>query len=363
MGKNKKIAIVHDWFDIYGGSENVVYTLLEIFPESDLYSLLITSKAQKYIQSKFPNVKIHTSFFQNLRFLLKFGFNLSIIKIISWIYWEKLDMSKYDLIISSSHSFGSKAVGKKRKKESLHISYIHTPPKYLYQETSENNWFKKTFLVKLLKKIDLLGSARPDILIANSKNVQNRIKKYYKRDSIVVYPPVEIKINKFPKKNYYLWFSRMTPQKGIELAVKTAVKNNIKLVVAGGGLLERKMKKISNGKIKFKGVVNEKEKNKLLSEAKALIFTAIDEDFGIVPIEAMRQGTPVIAFNSGGIKETVINNKTGILFDKYNQESLYKAVKKMEYIKLNRQKIKKWSQKFSKKEFTKQIKKIISQNL
>lgn len=359
MKKNRKIAIVHDWFDVWGGSEKVVYVLMEMFPEADLYTLLISKSAEKYIKKNFPKIRIKTSIFQKFRFCLDWGFNLAVIKLFSWYFWEKIDLSDYNLIISSSHSFGAKAVGKKKKKKTLHISYIHTPPKYLYEEKSENWWFKKTILASFLRMIDKNGSKRPDVLVANSETVKRRIKKYYGREAEIIYPPVDINSNFIKekrvknKKEYYLWFSRLTRQKGVELAVKTALEYKINLVVVGGGPLKKEMEKKSQGKIKFFGYVNENKKRELFLNAKGLIFTAVDEDFGMIPVEAMKYGKAVIAFNSGGIKETIIDGKNGILFDDYSENCLYRAIKRFEKSKFDEAKIKKWSKRFSKEKFKK----------
>jgi len=291
--KRKKIAIISDVLMEYGGAEKVVESFLKIFPEADLYALFIVPNARKRIEETYPKITIHTSVFQHLIRKDKISKYVSIIKIFSWIYWELLDLKKYDFIISSSHSFMSKNV--KKGKNSFHLSYIHTPPRYLYDEFNEISWLKKMpwswlfWPIKLiLRKVDKKGAKGPDVLVANSNNVRERIKKYYGRESVVVYPAVEVgKINNeknIAKKNYYVCLSRLVKQKGIDLAVKTFTRLKLSLKVIGNGDELIYLKKIAGPNIEFIVNCDDEEKIKILSEARALVYTSKEEDFGIVPV-------------------------------------------------------------------------------
>jgi len=349
----KKIALLQDIVCKTGGAELVLEVFLEMFPNCDLYTLFIVSDQRKKIEKKFPNVKIHVSFFQRLikgNSVPKF---ISIIKVFSWVYWKFLNLKKYDLIISSSHSYGSKNINK--YKNSLHIAYIHTPPRYLYDEFNEINLIKKfpyNFLftpIKLfLKLIDKKGSAGPDLLIANSKNVQERIKKYYERESVVIYPPVKMLSHKLPLKDkkYFICLSRLVKQKGIDLAVRTCTKYGLPLIVVGDGSEFNNLKRMAGKNIEFIRDCTDDEKGNLLANAKALIYLSIEEDFGIVPIEAMSAGTPVIAFNSGGVKETIKPNETGILFNDYTKEGLKETIDGFNKIKFDSRKCVEQAKKF-----------------
>lgn len=364
----RKVAIISDVVMDVGGAEKVLEVFLEMFPESDLHTLLVTDKARERIRKKFPKVKIVTSCFQKIvdyKIDLKY---LSLIKTFSWIYWEMLDLRKYDLVISSSHSFGSKAVrGGKR-----HVSYVHTPPRYLYDEFNEMSLIKRwPFklvcwpLLSFLRMIDKKGASRPDVLVANSKNVQFRIKKYYGRDSVVVYPAVEVKSkvkNKKlkVKKEYYVCLSRLVKQKGIELAVRTCISHGLRLVVVGDGPEKENLRKIAGDQISFKDNCSDKEKFILMQKAKALIYPSIEEDFGIVPVEALSVGTPVVGYNSGGVKEVIISGKNGVLFDDFSERSLYKAILKLDKLKITKSDCIDSVERFSRERFVIQIKNIIN---
>ena len=349
----KRIALLQDIVCKTGGAELVLEVFLEMFPNCDLYTLFIVSDQRKKIEKKFPDVKIHVSLFQKLirgNSVPKF---ISIIKVFSWIYWKSLNLKKYDLIISSSHSYGSKNIHK--YKNNLHLAYIHTPPRYLYDEFNEIGLIRKfpyNFLfapIKIfLKWIDKEGSAGPDLLIANSKNVQKRIKKYYKRESAVIYPPVKMLDHQslLKDKKYFVCLSRLVKQKGIDLAVRTCTKYDLPLIVVGDGPEFNNLRRMAGKNVKFIKDCPDKEKGNLLSNAKALIYLSIEEDFGIVPVEAMSVGTPVIGFNSGGIKETIKSNETGILFNDYNEEGLKKAIDNFNKIKFDSKKCVNQAKKF-----------------
>ncbi len=364
--KRRRVAIVSDIMMNLGGAEVVVTKMLEMFPEADLYTLFICPGALKKIEEKFFQVRVRTSNFQRLIRSDKVSKYISIIKIFSWIYWEFLDLRDYDLVLSSSHSFMSKNV--KKSKGAKHLAYVHTPPRYLYDEFNEIAWIKEKPwkwlfwpMRKFLIYVDKKGAKRADILIANSKNVAKRIKKYYGREAVVIYPPVEVERvdSKSDRKEYYVCLSRLVKQKGIELAVRTCTKYKKKLMVVGkGGELPR-LKRIAGATVEFMEECNDKEKAMVLSGAKALIYTSKDEDFGIVPVEALKLGTPVIAFDSGGVKESVIDGKNGILFEKFNDKSLLSAMKSLDKLKIGKKECIESAEAYSVKNFKKQINKLI----
>lgn len=364
--RRKKVAIVSDVMMSVGGAEIVVMELLKTFPNADFYTLFICPSAKKKIQKKFPKIKIRTSIFQYLIWGDVINKYISIIKIFSWIYWESLNLIQYDLIISSSHSYMAKNV--KKKKGTIHLSYVHTPPRYLYNEFNEIAWIKNTPgkwlfwpIAVLLKYIDKRGSIRPDIMVANSRNVAMRIKKYYGRETKVVYPPVEVISNKnnIKKGDYFVCLSRLVLQKGIDLAVRVCTENSIPLIVIGNGDELGNLKKIAGPTIRFLEKCDDNEKFEILSRAQALIYTSKEEDFGIVPVEALKLGTPVIAYNSGGVKETVIHKKNGVLFEKLTEDNLIKAIKLFRKLKISRNTCIESVKRYSSKNFEKQIKNLV----
>lgn len=355
--KSQKIALVSDTVS-GGGAEKVLMIFLSMFPESDLYTLYIYPEARKRINKQFPKVKINTSLFQFLIKKNKVSKYISIIKLFSWIYWECLDLKKYNLIISSSHSYMSKNV--KKGVGAKHLSYIHTPPRFLYDEYCEISLAKKIPL-GWLKWIDKNGSKRPDKIIVNSENVRRRVKKYYNRIAQVVYPPVKIGPNNKEniKKEYYICLSRLVKQKGIDLAVDYCTKYNLPLYVVGDGDEYYFLKKRAGRSVRFFRKCNDKKKMQLLTQAKALIYPSIEEDFGIVPIEAMSVGTPVIGFASGGVKETVEDGITGVLFYKRSIRSLKKAIKKFNSLNWDQNILWQKANRFNEKVFVKKIREII----
>lgn len=364
---SKRVAILSDVVMLYGGAEKVLEALLELFPEAVLYSLFVVPGARKKLTEKFPKVKIRTSVWQSLVSNDKVSKYISLIKIFSWIYWEKLDLSKYDIIISSSHSFMSKNVI--ARKNAFHLSYIHTPPRYLYNEFNEIEVIRKfpwSIIFQpikiLLRYIDRRGAKRPHVLLANSKNVQARIKKYYGLGSTVVYPPVDdVVLKKYvgrKKKDYYVWVSRLVRQKGVYLAAETCEKLGKKLIVVGGGdeflpLLQKKYKWVT-----FTGACNDDKKYSLMSEAKALLYTSVDEDFGIVPVEALKMGIPVIARNSGGVREVVRDGVNGMFFGE-GEADLKRAILKFEKTKFSKEACQKSVKCFGKEIFQKEISELI----
>lgn len=368
VSKKIKTAIAHDSYLYLGGAERVLDSLLKIYPKADVFIPLISEEFEKKIGKKH---KLKTSFLNKLPFKKNLA---SFLKPFVLIFWRNLDLSNYDLVISSSHSFSSKSVRTGNK--TLHVSYIHTPPRYLYEEFNEMNWIKKqpwkyllSPILNYLRRLDFEAAQKPNLLIANSKTVKKRIKKYYRKNSLVIYPPIKINKKLKPKKNgeYYLFHSRLVKQKGCGLVVKTFNQTGKKLVVVGAGKEENKLRRMAKNNISFLGFVPDKKLSKIYQEAKALIYASLEEDLGLIPIEAMSYGVPVIAYESGGIRETVINNQTGILFKKYTTKSLIKAIDKFEK---NNQKnnvlaknCKSQAQKFSVNKFEKKIEKLINSKL
>ena len=198
------------------------------------------------------------------------------------------------------------------------------------------------------------------MIVVNSENVKARIKKYYDREAVVVYPPVEIvTVKNVGRKGYYVCLSRLAKQKGIDLAVKVCSKNKLPLVVVGDGDELGYLKKISGPTVKFIGNCDEEKKFEILSRAKALIYSSREEDFGIVPVEALKTGTPVIAYNSGGVRETVFDGKNGVMFNDYSEESLLEAIGRFNGIKISAEECKESVEKFSSQNFREQIMNLI----
>ncbi|OGJ37622.1 MAG: hypothetical protein A2383_00750 [Candidatus Pacebacteria bacterium RIFOXYB1_FULL_39_46] len=359
-----KIAVVHDCYLYLGGAERVLENILKLFPQAEVYIALIKKPYWKKLSRTHT---IHTSLLNKIPLPEKY---ISFLKPLVIAYWERLKLDQYDLVISSSHSFSAKSV--KTKFSTLHLAYLHTPPRYLYREFNEMNWVKKPFFQKIfsgwltyLRKKDWQAAQRVDQLIANSQTTQKRIAKYYDRKSLVIYPPAilpkttELSKRSAAQPQYYLFHSRLVKQKGAELVIKTFNRLNKPLIVIGTGAEKKYLQKIAGPNISFVGFVTDQQLIKLYGQARALIYTAIEEDFGLVPVEAMSCGVPVIAFASGGVKETVVHKKTGLLFDRFSIKSLERAIKEFEKNTWSAQNCRRQAAKFSEQKFQQQLLQII----
>jgi len=315
-----KKAIVHDWFAGYAGSERVVESFTNIFPDVPVYVLfnLLTEDEQNIVTK---NSEIITSFIQKFRRIKK---NYRKYLPLFPYAIEQFDLSDYDLILSSSHAI---AKGVLTNSNQLHICYCHTPIRYAWDLTHQ--YLKESKLEKglfgLFAKIilhyiriwDASNVNRVDHFIANSNYIKRRIKKVYGRDAEVIYPPVDTDKFKceYDKDNFYLAASRLVPYKRIDLIAQAFSKMpDKKLIIVGEGPEEKKIKANSGKNIEFVGYMKSEELSQYMRKAKAFLFAA-EEEFGIIVVEALASGTPVIAFNKGGVRETVIADETGVLFD------------------------------------------------
>ncbi len=375
-----KIALVHDYIKEYGGAERVLEVLTEIFPDAPIYTSFYKVDSQAY--KHFKNKKIIASWVQYLPF---FGSKLySPLRFLTPLIWGSFNLSEYDLVISSASWYIAKGFGNHQQSTINHkpveICYCHTPPRWLYGFTTSIN-FQKYWPVKVYARIvghflrlyDFRQAQKVDYFVANSKEVAARIKKFYRRDSTVIYPPVSLpKVQNIKKGDYYFIVSRIVGAKGLELAVEAALKMGFKLKIAGSQVgyyfeHDKLIKKASHGpecksnggKVEFLGQVTDEELARLYKGAKAFLALSQDEDFGITPVESQLCGTPVIAFNGGGYKETVIDGKTGVFFDNYSVDGLIEAVKKFEKMKLNPEDCITQAKKFSKERFKKEIKQFV----
>jgi glycosyltransferase involved in cell wall biosynthesis len=366
-----KIAIVHDYLKEYGGAEKVVEALLEIWPGTPVYTTVFLPEFAGPHRSRVEKWNIKTSFLQHFPFKAKL---ISLFRFVAPIVFSTMDLTKYDIVIvSSAGTYTSPNFVRMNKKSTL-ICYYHTPPRYLYGYPVANDWknniARRVLLVLgqipmfFLRILDKKAAQIPKYLIANSKEVAGRIKRFYNRDSTVIYPPVEIPETGpvVKKENYYLIGGRVSRHKGHDIAIKAFTKLGLPLKVFGGTFASYgldQFKKEAGDNIEFLGEVSEKEKWELMKKAKAFIFPSEQEDFGIIPVEAMASGTPVIALGQGGPLETIIDGKTGLFFNSRTPESLMEAVKKFEKMKFNSEDCITQAKKFSKERFKKEIRKFI----
>lgn len=333
--KKLRVAIVHEWFVDYSGSEKVVEQILNIYPDADLFAVIdfLPVSLRSFIRNK----KVKTTFIQKMPFAkskYRFYFPLMPFAI------EQLDLSDYQLIISSSHAV---AKGVLAHSEQLHICYCHSPVRYAWdlyfqymKETNLRLSTPKGLLAKIslhyLRLWDLASANKVDYFVSNSDFVGRRIRRVYHRFSTTIYPPVDVKkfLPKFDKKDYYLTASRFVPYKRIDLIVDAFSRlHDKKLVVIGDGPEYKNITSKKYDNIEFLGYQEQSSLIEYMQNAKAFIFAAV-EDFGITPVEAMACGTPVIAYKAGGAKETIIHKKTGIYFEEQTVESLIGALHEFE---------------------------------
>ena len=361
MVSKPKVALIHDYLKEYGGAEKVLEALCEIYPEAPIYTSFLTKdflkKAPQFrektiIQGNFARIPLISTLFKGFSFLLPLTF-------------EGIDLRKYDLVISTTTIW---AKGVITGPAQVHISYIHTPPRFLYHYPREVN---PGILAPLLAPLntylriwDFESAQRPDILVSNSKNVAERINKFYRRDSRVIYPPVELPpFESVTKKDYFLIVSRLVRYKNLETVIRACTDRHLELIVVGTGSEEGRLKSEAGPSVKFLGFQSREKLISLMSEAKAVIYPVSDEDFGIVPVEAMSVGTPVIGLNSGGLRETIIPAKTGILMEDLTIGSYAKAFEEIENSKWDREDIRKHAEKFSKDRFKEKFHKLIESEL
>jgi glycosyltransferase involved in cell wall biosynthesis len=334
-----KIAIVHDWFVTYAGAEKVLEKLLDLYPDADLFSTVdfLPEGKREFIKNK----PVQTTFIQSLPLASKkYRTYLPFMPLAI----EQLDLSKYDIVISSSHAV---AKGVITGPNQLHISYVHSPIRYAWD--MQHQYLKESGLDRGLKSIaakwilhkirlwDYRTANGVDYFIANSNFIAKRIWKTYRRESEVIYPPVDIEAFEFcgEKEDYYLTASRMVPYKKMDLIVEAFSKMPDKrLVVIGDGPDYKKISSKAGGNVTLLGYQPFSVLKEHMQKAKAFVFAA-EEDFGIIPVEAQACGTPVIAYGKGGVKETVKGlgkqeNPTGIFFGEQTAASLMEAVRAFE---------------------------------
>jgi glycosyltransferase involved in cell wall biosynthesis len=376
--KSYNLAIVSDPLYKYGGAERQLLCILKIFSQKTLYTAYYD---KDFVKKYFPDIHIRASFMQYLPWKSQLRY---IYQLLQPLAYRSFKFSRYDAILSISIGFSKFVKGK-----IPHINICLSPPKFLWEKESRTlidesqlkginriffkiySLFINTFIEDLWKKWDRNAARKIDNIIAISNVVKSRIKKYYGIKCDVIYPPVEVeeimKQSKgIKKENWFLYLGRVETYKGVQIAIKAAndAKRPLKVAGVGDDLLRMKelVKKLkAKGYIRFLGFVSEKEKVELLSKAKALIFPVKDEDFGIVPVEANAAGTPVIAYNQGGVTETIsdINPKSGIFFEKYNYKELSKILKKFDEKKYLQDSCRKQASNFSTEIFQYKLRRYI----
>lgn len=321
-----RVALVHDWVTVPGGSEEVLREVYGLYP-----GVLFTSQ---FDAARFPWLKgadVRTSFVQKLPMALTKHYIYS--PLLTYVY-PRFDLSQFDLVLSDSHSF---AHGVIKRKDALHVNYYHAPARALWMPEIDNRaqGFLKQIVAKRLKPRDLVFSTRPDVLFANSQTTADRVERFYGRKvDKVIYPPVHtsrfLSIPRLGEEEGYLMWGRMIPYKRFDLAIDAAKQLGFRLNLVGGGPLRAEMEERAGGakNIVFHGRLSDEDLASLMSRSKAVLFPCY-EDFGIIPVEAMAAGLPVIAYGQGGASETV-TTEYGVQMPELSVDALVRAVGEFE---------------------------------
>ena len=324
-----RVALVHDWLNQMGGAENVLEELVDLYPGSPVYTSIF---APERMPAHYQDWDIRTLWIDRLPAIHTHH------QPYLAIYpsgWRGLDLSNYDVVLSNKSGF-CHGVG---TEGALHVCYCLAPTRYVWQYHSYVNRESLSRvistaispLIAMLRRWDYAAAQRVDHFVAISSAIQRRIARFYDRESVIIYPPVETKryVPLEHTEDYYLVVSRLIPYKRVDLAVRACTALDLPLIVAGDGRDREKLEAIAGPTVQFLGRVPDDDLPELFARARAFLFPGL-EDFGIAPVEAQATGCPVIAFRGGGALDTVIDGETGLFFDEQSVESLSDALRHFE---------------------------------
>jgi glycosyltransferase involved in cell wall biosynthesis len=371
-----RVAIVHEWLTIPGGSEQVVLELLDMFPSAELFTSIYDPAPWPAAITERP---VHASALNRLP-----GASRHYPKLLPLMDWafRSFDLSRFDLVLSSNHACAKNV---RTPASALHVCYCHTPMRYAWEEGfldgEEVGRLTRLALPRLLRRLrrqDLAGAAGPDLFVANSQHVAERIARYYGRPAEVVHPPVAVEHFLELERadgdgdgdgdgDFYLIFGRVVPYKRVDLAVAACARLGRRLKVAGDGRALAGIRAESSGldgieRIEFLGRVDDVERDRLLTQARALLFPG-EEDFGIVPVEAQAAGVPVIAYGIGGATESVLDGRTGVLFEGQDAGGLAAAIERFEGLELDERQVRANAKRFGRERFREEMAAAISKAL
>jgi glycosyltransferase involved in cell wall biosynthesis len=348
-----RVALVHEWLTIPGGSEQVVLELLAMFPQAELFTTI-------YDPAPWPRAitdrVVHVSFLDRIP-----GARRNYARLLPLMNraFRSFDLRAFDLVISSNHACAKNV---RAPAHALHVCYCHTPMRYAWDEgflegehvgRVERAALKP--LLAWLRRQDRAAARRPQLLVANSRHVADRIRRYYGRTAEIVHPPVDVErfatLQRVPE-DFYLVFGRVVPYKRVELAVSACARSGRALKVAGDGraLAMIRSKAAGQDRVELLGHVSDGERAELLRRARALLFPG-EEDFGIVPVEAQAAGLPVIAYGVGGAAESVLDGRTGVLFGEQSVRGLEGAMARFEGLSLDDRELRANAGRFTREHF------------
>jgi glycosyltransferase involved in cell wall biosynthesis len=359
-GRFPRVAVVHDWLTIPGGSEQVVLELLEMFPQAELFTSVYDPAPWPAQITERP---VHSSFLNRIPGAVRHYPKLLPLMTTAF---RSFDLSGFDLVISSSHACAKNV---RAPSGALHVCYCHTPMRYAWEEgflagEQVGSAMRRLLLPPLLSHLrrqDLAGAGGPDVFVANSRHVAERIARYYGRPAEVVNPPIDVGhylgLARAPQ-DFYLAFGRVVPYKRVDLAVIACARLGRALKVAGDGRALATVRLEAGTGTEFLGKVSARERDELLRGARALLFPG-EEDFGIVPVEAQAAGVPVIAYGVGGASESVLDGRTGVLFGEQSVAGLAEAVERFEGLTLEDEQLRANAQRFGRERFRAEFSAVI----
>ncbi|HSX34364.1 MAG TPA: glycosyltransferase [Candidatus Saccharimonadales bacterium] len=362
-GKPLKVAIVHDWL-IGGGAERVVQELHNMFPDAPIYTSYATKEWQQRLDGK-----VVTGWLQHFGALRKF---LAVFRV--W-WFSHLDFTGYDLVISSTGNGEAKDI--RVPKGTTHICYCHTPTHYYWRQY--NQYLQRPgfggfdplariglrLLVGPLRRRDYRAAQKPDYFIANSTHIQNDIKQYYGRDSVVIHPPIDISrftVMSNDRRSGFVTVGRQAPAKRTDVIVEACSRLGVPLTVVGGGPEHSRLQKLAGESVIFAPPASDADVADYMGLANAFLFASMD-DFGITPVEALACGTPVIAYKAGGALDYVIPGKTGEFFTEQTAQSLAKALKAFNLDAYDPAAIRDHAEKFAPEVFRRKLTQLINEAL
>jgi glycosyltransferase involved in cell wall biosynthesis len=322
-------AIVHEWLTVPGGSEKVVLELLELLPGAEIFTSVYDPEPWR---DTLRGRTVHRSFLDRVP-----GARTQYPKLLPLmnLAFESFDLGGFDLVVSSSHSCAKNVV---TGPGTLHVCYCHTPMRHAWDagllegELGAAGRLGARVLLPRLRRQDFVGAARPDVIVANSAHVAARIRKHWRRDSVVIAPPVDVERHLSRPRledDYYLVLGRVVPYKRVELAVAACATLGRRVKVVGAGRALAGARAAAGPGAEFLGYVSDAEVDRLLSGARALLFPG-QEDFGIVPVEAQAAGVPVVAYGVGGVRDSVVEGETGVFHAEQTVASVASAILQFE---------------------------------
>jgi glycosyltransferase involved in cell wall biosynthesis len=354
-----KTAIVHDWLNGMRGGEKVLEALIELYPDAPIYTLLYEKGK---VSSTIARQKIRTSWMDRIPGIYRHYRNLLPLFPATV---ESFDLSGFDLVISSSHAVAKGA----RTHGALHVSYCHTPMRYLWDPEGEHPMRAHQRLAlnairKRMQDWDRGTALRVDHFLANSEFVQKRIRQYYDRDSDVIFPPVDIRFYtpavKVAREDFYLAGGAMVSYKHLDVVLKAFQRIPSRLLVTGNGPEFKRLQRLAGPNVRFLGWVSDSELRELYQRARGFVFAA-REDFGIMPVEARACGCPVIGFAKGGVSETVHDGVSGVLFDEQNPEAILETITRFEETSWPDEQVRLGVERFSRERFKEQVRGFIEE--